>query len=275
LAPRGAANWNIEAHTLICLKIAFPLLKHQQRNMNIQAHHNSINKMSVYPLDKQCELDFSWMEYPTKITIAPNGETCFDEFSTHFVVVQSGEVQVLHRANTYNLQSGLYGCFPGKTIIKGFAEALIVSAGQYSGMTIVGGPVEATGRLHYIDGCTSSILVPPPVCGDPCLNFLHLPSNTAQTMHTHPTLRVGLILSGNGQCETAHGMLDFQAGTAFVIPPGADHSFQSQTENMRIVIYHPDSDSGPTHTDHTMLNRTYVNGRTAKFMTALHRHDGE
>jgi mannose-6-phosphate isomerase-like protein (cupin superfamily) len=94
-------------------------------------------------------------------------------------------------------------------------------------------------------------------------------------MHTHPTLRVGLILSGNGQCETAHGMLDFQAGTAFVIPPGADHSFQSQTENMRIVIYHPDSDSGPTHTDHTMLNRTYVNGRTAKFMTALHRHDGE
>jgi hypothetical protein len=38
------------------------------------------------------------------------------------------------------------------------------------------------------------------------------------------------------------------------------HSFATVPgRTMEIVAYHPDSDWGPTDTDHPMLNRTYIN----------------
>ena len=33
---------------------------------------------------------------------------------------------------------------------------------------------------------------------------------------------------------------------------------------MDVVAYHPDSDTGPTHDDHPMLNRTIVEGVSAR-----------
>lgn len=238
--------------------------------MTISTHLPVRDKMLVFPLDRSVELDYSQLENPTRVAISPGGTRHLDANSTHFVIVQSGELEVSHNGSVYRMRTGQFGCFPGAATLRGEAHALLVTSLGYEGATLVGGPVEELGRLRYIDGCTSSLLLAPPVRGEPCLNFLHLPRHTSQTLHTHPTVRVGLILSGNGQCETHHGMLEFRAGTAFVIPPGVAHSFQSRDENMRIVIYHPDSDSGPTHTDHTMLNRTFVDGVTAKTMTDIH-----
>ncbi|MBP0607649.1 MULTISPECIES: cupin domain-containing protein [Burkholderia] len=238
--------------------------------MDTGTHFPVNDKMLVFPVDRAAMLDYSQLETPTKVAVSPGGMQQFDSDSTHFVIVQSGELDVSHKGNIYQLRSGQFGCFPGGVSLAGNAQAILVTSLGYEGSTLVGGPVEALGRLRYIDGCTSSVLLAPPVRGEPCLNFLHLPRNTSQTMHTHPTIRVGLILSGDGRCDTHHGLMEFRAGTAFVIPPGVAHSFQSQDESMRIVIYHPDSDSGPTHTDHTMLNRTYVDGATAKTMTDIH-----
>ena len=57
----------------------------------------------------------------------------------------------------------------------------------------VGGPIEEdgnghlTGMLAYIDGCSDSILIHPPILGAPCLNHLHFPSGIKQTQHTHPS----------------------------------------------------------------------------------------
>jgi hypothetical protein len=65
-------------------------------------------------------------------------------------------------------------------------------------MNTLGGPVEATGRLKYIDGCTDSLLVPPVKYGDGCLNALFFPPGTTQTMHFHPSVRVGMVLEGSG-----------------------------------------------------------------------------
>ena len=46
----------------------------------------------------------------------------------------------------------------------------------------VGGPIEAMGRLRYIDGCTDSLLIPPWRRGEACLNHLHIPPGVEQTM---------------------------------------------------------------------------------------------
>jgi mannose-6-phosphate isomerase-like protein (cupin superfamily) len=230
------------------------------------------DRMQVLSLSQAAVRDYSDDVHPTRITVSTGAAAVFASNATHFMCVQQGEFVVGLDGNTYPLRAGCFGAFPGPVRLQGEGKVLVLSAARYRGPLLLGGPVEQDGRLRYIDGCTSSLLISPAVRGEPCLNFLHLPRNTSQTMHTHPSLRAGLILSGNGRCETHHGMLDFSAGTAFVIPPGVAHSFQSQDQNMRIVIYHPDSDSGPAHEDHTMLNRTFVKGESVQHMTELHTH---
>lgn len=42
-----------------------------------------------------------------------------------------------------------------------------------------------------------------------------------------------------------------------VIPKNAQHSFFADEEGVSVVAYHPDSDCGPEHNNHPMLNRTY------------------
>ncbi|RKT21759.1 AraC-like protein [Paraburkholderia sp. RAU2J] len=238
--------------------------------MAVDMHTPCNEKMSLFSMNEAVALDYRQTDYPTKVLISPGDTQGLDADSTHFIVVQSGEVDVSHDGSVYRLRSGQFGCFPGALSLRGNAKVLVATSLGYKGVTLIGGPIEDVGRLRYIDGCTSSLLISPPTRGEPCLNFLHLPLQTSQTLHTHPTIRVGLILSGDGHCDTHQGLLEFRAGTAFVIPPGVAHSFQSGEENMRIVIYHPDSDSGPTHTDHTMLNRTFVDGKTAKAMADIH-----
>ena len=40
-------------------------------------------------------------------------------------------------------------------------------------------------------------------------------------------------------------------------------------EALRVIAYHPDTDTGPTHTDHPMINRTYIEGRSASHLPTL------
>ncbi len=96
----------------------------------------------------------------------------------------------------------------------------MISRLDYHGFFHLGGPVEEKGRLRYIDGCTDSLLIPPTLSGDACLNLLHLPPHTCQTPHTHPSLRVGLIIRGRGHCLTDEGRIPLDPGQAFVIRAG-------------------------------------------------------
>lgn len=131
----------------------------------------------------------------------------------------------------------------------------------YRGMSSVGGPIEALGRLRYIDGCSDTLLVPPMLKGEPCLNHLHFPPNIDQTAHTHPSTRFGVVVSGRGECETPEGVFPLLPGVVFHIPTGGVHKFRtSDPLSMDIIAFHPDSDFGPTNADHPMVNRTLVDG---------------
>jgi hypothetical protein len=122
------------------------------------------------------------------------------------------------------------------------------------------GEIEPYGRLRYIDGCSDSVLAAPPVKGEPCLNHLHFPSHVDQTMHSHPSVRVGITARGGGWCETPDTRVPLLPGELWIIPPGALHRFATEDDSMDVVPYHPDSDWGPEHETHPMVNRTLVDG---------------
>ena len=139
----------------------------------------------------------------------------------------------------------------------------------YAGLNQLGGPVERVGRLRYIDGCSDTLLLAPPLRGDPCLNLLHFPKGIDQTKHTHPSIRAGLIHDGSGYCHTATATEVLSAGTMFILYPDAIHAFATVEEGMTLTVFHPDSDFGPTHEEHPMLNRTIVDGVSAKHLDAI------
>lgn len=148
----------------------------------------------------------------------------------------------------------------------------------YKAMHLIGGPIEETGRLKYIDGCTDSLLIPPIKKGDPCLNHLHFPPRIMQTMHTHPTDRVGIVTKGEGRCLTPFGNFPLKEGQVFIIRhddgkksigdakrmhPNGSHCFQTFSKTMDVIAFHPDSDFGAEDQNHPMINRTIVKGVSA------------
>jgi quercetin dioxygenase-like cupin family protein len=164
-----------------------------------------------------------------------------------------------------------YFCLPFETQLT-IHDALGFCAVRlgYKGLRQIGGPVESLGRLKYIDGCSDTLLIAPPLKGDPCFNLLHFPAGVMQTKHTHPSIRAGYIHEGRGKCHTATGVEDLLPGNLFILYPDAIHAFETQDSDMRLTVYHPDSDFGPTHEEHPMLNRTIVDGTSAKELDHLH-----
>lgn len=134
---------------------------------------------------------------------------------------------------------------------------------------LLGGPIEARGRLRYIDGCTDSLIIPPWRMGEACMNHLHIPAGTEQTMHTHPSDRIGVIARGFGQCVTPEGVIDLKPGMLWRIPPHGLHRFRTEGDSLDVIAWHPDSDFGPTDDDHPMLNRSLVNGVSAAEIDAI------
>jgi mannose-6-phosphate isomerase-like protein (cupin superfamily) len=228
------------------------------------------NRMLAMPIEDLRKIRFTDNRQSIRIAAVGNERVAFADDASHYIVVFKGEFEIKLANSAYPLSQGCFGSFPGSAQIQGEGRAIVVSCIGYHSPILAGGPMEECGRLRYVDGCTSSILLPPSVRGEPCLNFMHLPQQTCQTMHTHPSLRAGIILSGSGQCVTEDAILPFGAGTVFFIPPNLPHSFQSSDETLRVAIFHPDSDSGPTHTDHTMLNRTFIEGQSARALSTFH-----
>lgn len=183
-------------------------------------------------------------------------EIALNDDGTHFLFFER-EGTVEFGGREYGVSAGMYLSLPGSAIVRG-GRGVVTTRLGYRGMFLLGGPVEERGRLRYIDGCTDSLLIPPVLLGDPCLNLLHIPPGTHQTRHTHPSFRSGLILSGTGECVTPEGRHSLEPGLAFVIPEGAEHSFHTDQEALRVIAFHPDSDYGPTHEDHPMVNRTII-----------------
>jgi len=180
--------------------------------------------------------------------------------STYFGFVTEGKLTLRYAGNDYKLTAGMYFSSPLTLDLSSDekGQAVIMSRLNYHGFFQVGGAVEEKGRLTYIDGCTDSLLISPVMMGDPCLNLLHIPKGTKQSQHTHPSLRLGVIISGNGTCVTPTQNFPLTSGTVFYIPQDGKHSFHTENDDLRVIAYHPDSDFGPTHQNHPMVNKTIL-----------------
>ena len=181
---------------------------------------------------------------------------------THFGYVYQGAARLECASGSFAVAQGMYFAVPGALRIAQ-GEGLVITRLGYRGWFQLGGPVENQGRLRYIDGCTDSLLIPPLVLGDACLNLLHLPPQTRQTRHTHPSLRAGLIIRGQGHCVTPQQRIPLTPGQVFVIEAQEAHSFHTESSQLLVLAYHPDSDFGPTHERHPMINRTVIGATEA------------
>jgi quercetin dioxygenase-like cupin family protein len=201
--------------------------------------------------------NLSQNEFPTLVWAWTGDRLAVDEPGTHFGFVYAGAAVLRCSAGVFPLKTGMYFAVPGELSIEQ-GSGMIVSRLGFRGLFHLGGPVENVGRLRYIDGCTDSLLIPPVTRGDPCLNLLHLPPGTRQSPHTHPSLRAGMVFRGEGYCATAEHSIELSPGQIFVIRAGGLHSFHTRSSSLLVLAYHPDSDFGPTHENHPMVNRTMI-----------------
>jgi len=201
------------------------------------------------------------------VTVAchrPRGRTVLEGDATHFGYVLEGGNAELHLADgrRFPLYERSYFCVPGAATLEGDARIEVVTRHRFLGLLAIGGRVEPWGRLEYIDGCTDTCIVQPPRFGDPCFNALYFPPRTEQTLHVHPSLRAGVVVAGEGVCKTPTGDHALWPGRIFFLPPETWHAFHTGPGDegkaaLTVVAFHPDSDFGPSDTDHPMLNRTY------------------
>lgn len=218
--------------------------------------------------------DYSDNEYPTSVYGVTDGDVMqMNADSTYFVYVHKGVVSLNH---VWAIDQGMYASVPG--VHRGMnsfmrachgAQALVIERIGTHGVFSIGGPIEERGRLKYIDGCTDSLLIPPVKKGDACLNHLHFPGGINQTMHTHPSMRVGVVARGVGECVTPNGYVKLVPGMVFIIHQDGEHCFRTFDRTMDVVAWHPDSDFGPQDEDHPMVNRTIVQGVSAKDIESI------
>jgi hypothetical protein len=225
-----------------------------------------VTAFSGFNLAPGCLYDYSGNQFPTILyawqveeLVLPNKA----HTDTFFGYVHEGPVHLVAEHNQYDLVTGQYFALAESISLQG-GTGIVVKCLGYRGQNMIGGPIEQIGRLRYIDGCTDSLLIPPVRLGDPCLNALYFPPNVNQTAHTHPSMRVGMVTCGGGECLTLNSGERLFAGKVFIIHPDGIHSFRTNSESGMVVIaYHPDSDFGPKDFDHPMINRTMINGASA------------
>lgn len=185
---------------------------------------------------------------------------------THFGVVISGEILLAYPGRRRSLEAGDFFSVVGPARIESSTgRGAVTSAYGYQGLNVIGGEIEERGRLKYIDGCTDTLLVPPVRKGDPCYNHLHFPKKITQTPHTHPSIRAGIVYRGQGECVIPESdfAIPLSPGDIFIVKANTVHSFNTRHNEMDIIAFHPDSDTGVTDDDHPMVNQTIVNGVSA------------
>ncbi len=226
----------------------------------------------IFPLRTGVHADLRTDAFPSSLTAWQCGSLRLEAQATHFGYVFSGRIRLQAGSGVFELGPGMYFAAPGPAAIECLDEeggGMVASRIGYRGFFQIGGPIEGSGRLRYIDGCTDSLLAPPVQVGDPCLNLLHFPPGIRQTAHTHPSLRLGMVASGRGACRLARGQVPLEPGAIFLIPAETVHGFLTGDRDMTVIAYHPDSDFGPDHQDHPMINRTLVEGTSAKYLSGI------
>lgn len=227
-----------------------------------------MKEFSLYKLKTGCLSERCDEQFPTALYAWDTNALTLPASGTHFGFVQRGTALLSCEMGEFTLREKMYFCVPDSFQIKGGA-GLVITRLNFKGLFSIGGAIETRGRLRYIDGCTDTLLIPPPLLGDPCLNALYFPPNINQTPHTHPSVRAGIVAKGAGECALRNETFPLNEGDAFVIAPETLHSFNTYDSEMVVIAYHPDSDFGATHENHPMINRTIVSGISASELTEI------
>jgi hypothetical protein len=188
--------------------------------------------------------------------VIPSFGACYGFVGQGEIVLQgeNGFTHTIGAGGFFSTRNGLHAQLRPNSVM------IVAQALGFVGMPSAGGPIESMGRLRYIDGCSDTLLIAPQLKGNPCFNHLHFPVGIDQTEHTHPSTRFGYVHGGMGRCVTPLGNTELVPGLIFWIPKEGLHKFVTFTDHMDVIAYHPDSDFGPTHDDHPMVNRTLVDG---------------
>ena len=115
------------------------------------------------------------------------------------------------------------------------------------------------GNLNYMDGGTNTTAINPGRLGDPVINYVHFPAGMKQTLHTHPSHRVGMVLEGRGQVELDDDNFELIPGDVFFMQRNVLHNFTCPyNEDVVLFVFAPDSGTGPTDEVNPLKIRTYV-----------------
>lgn len=215
--------------------------------------------MEIFSINQYLRLSECDQFFPTSLIIPHKEEVKVPLNSTAYGLASKTGGSINVNNKIFNLYQGMYFCVAGESIIQNLIGFICIRR-EYNGLFSIGGPAEKVGRLKYVDECSDTLLISPTIFGDPCLNYLYIPAGINQVAHTHPSVRIGYILGGEGYCLTKNGKFDLYPGIVFLLHPNEVHSFHTQNSYLSIFVYHPDSDFGPTDEVHPMLNKTFIDG---------------
>ncbi|KIG19565.1 hypothetical protein DB30_00074 [Enhygromyxa salina] len=213
-------------------------------------------------------IDASATMYPSRISALRGEGELANPTSSFFGYVVDGSAQIATRNLEVTGRAGTYFACPGPVQVRADGLTIVIERLGYRCLPQAGS-VEAQGRLAYIDGCSDTVLVAPARQGDPVLNLLHFPTGVRQSVHSHPSIRLGVVAGGagfafgpggGGAGSGADWRLALQPGSMFMLPAHEMHAFSTAESgsSLDIIAFHPDSDWGPTDGIHPMLNRTYL-----------------
>ncbi len=195
--------------------------------------------------------------YPARLHLVDATRSFDDVALTVYGAVVDGRATLRAPGIVADLETGGFFGLPGPCEVSTTGRVMAIERLGYRGVPCVG-RIEARGRLVYIDGCSDTVLCPPARLGDPVLNHLHFPVGTHQSVHIHPSTRLGVVVRGRGTAFGPGWEEPLEPGTAFLLLEHERHAFRTHDESMDVIAFHPDSDWGPTDAAHPMLNRTYV-----------------
>lgn len=202
-------------------------------------------------------LDAMKTMYPARLHLLAGTRNFDDHGLTVYGAVVSGRAMIRAPGIMAELEAGGFFGLPGPCAVIPDGEVMVVERLGHRAVPSLG-RIEERGRLVYIDGCSDSVLCAPARLGDPVLNHLHFPAGTEQSVHIHPSTRLGVVVRGRGVAFGPAWEEPLEPGTAFLLLEHERHAFRTRDDSMDVIAFHPDSDWGPTDAVHPMLNRTYV-----------------
>ncbi len=200
--------------------------------------------------------------WPLRVTKLESGESRAFDYTkgTYYIMLQNAS----YYADTVKFEdvNAAFAVNNHFTIKCGAGTAVVI---EYLGLRLLESRyyVQDTlgmGNLSYMDGGTNTTAVNPGRLGDPVINYVHFPAGMYQTLHTHPSHRIGIVLKGSGGIELDEKkVFDLKQGDVFFMQRNVLHNFMCPYgEDVVLFVFAPDSGTGPTDEVNPLKIRTYV-----------------